>query len=152
MSSQRTRRRTPYPWTWELPAAVAAAAVAVLVVGVQLGRAAANLMAGGGWRLPPLAGWSSSTVGILAGNPAAGLTPAPAQLATAGAVGLWVAVTELLLLSATTVAGVWLNRRWGPSRMVGMASRSEAEQTLGISQLRKNRTVIRPDLYPGRRP
>ena len=37
--------------------------------------------------------------------------------------------------------------RWGPGRLRGMASRGEAERLLGVTRLRKVRSVVRPDLY-----
>jgi len=43
---------------------------------------------------------------------------------------------------------LWAARRWGPGRMKGMASPGEAEQVLGLTRLRRNAPLIRPDLYP----
>jgi hypothetical protein len=36
--------------------------------------------------------------------------------------------------------------RWGPGRLRGVASRGEAERLLGVTRLRKVRSVVRPDL------
>jgi hypothetical protein len=49
---QLRRRRDPYPWTWEVPVAVTVAVLLVLRLGVHLGRAMANRVAGSGWRFP----------------------------------------------------------------------------------------------------
>ncbi|WP_246215097.1 hypothetical protein [Modestobacter muralis] len=63
------------------------------------------------------------------------------------------AVAELVLCAGAVVSGVFLSRyrRPGDARS-GMASRGEAEQALGISQLRAGRAVIRPDRYPPKAP
>jgi hypothetical protein len=59
----------------------------------------------------------------------------------------WAVATEVMLLAV----GVWLSKlvldRWGPGRPRGMASRGEAERLLGVTRLRKVRSVVRPDLY-----
>ena len=58
------------------------------------------------------------------------------------------AVCELAVIAASIVGGVLVARyrRPGDARG-GMATRSEAEQVLGISKLRGARDIIRPDLY-----
>jgi hypothetical protein len=64
------------------------------------------------------------------------------------AVYLCVAVCELAVIVASIVGGVLIARyrRPGDAR-VGMATRREAEQVLGVSRLRGARQIIRPDLY-----
>ena len=63
------------------------------------------------------------------------------------AVWTWAVATEVMLLAV----GVWLSKlvldRWRPGRPRGMASRGEAERLLGVTRLRKVRSVVRPDLY-----
>lgn len=161
---QRERRRDPYPWTWELPVAAALIVAVVIVGGVQLGRSVANLIAGAGWTWPTTgatteAGFETgspigtafwtSLPGVLDGDSAAGL---PADTAPAGLAGqglLWgsITATELALLAVTAWAGVWLYLHWGPGRMRGMATVTEAEKLLGVTRLRKVAPIVRPDLY-----
>jgi len=64
---QRSRRGDPYPFTWEIPAAIIASVLLVLVLGVHMGRAAANLLAGAGWGWPAQAELFRSLPGTLAG-------------------------------------------------------------------------------------
>lgn len=155
---QRERRRDPYPWTWEVPLAVTLAALFVIVIGVQLGRSVANLVAGAGWTWPdanagafpsPIgtAFWTSLP-GVLGGHADAGLpTRAPDDLAGRGLVWGTLALTELALLVAAIWLGVWGYQRWGPGRMRGMATATEAEKLLGVTRLRKVAGIVRPDLY-----
>ena len=144
---QIERRKEPYPWTWEIPAAVAVGMGLLGVAGVHIGRALANLIAGGGWTWPERGGLFRSVFGVLGGDAAAGLDPVPSQLAPAGMVIGWVVATGLLLLVAATAAALIAVRRWGPGRMRGMATAAEAEKTLGVARLKKNKKIIRPDLY-----
>ncbi|MEA5118463.1 MAG: hypothetical protein VB036_12720 [Propionicimonas sp.] len=148
---QTERRTTPYPFTWEIPAGVATVAAVLLVAGVHLGRGLANWLAGTGWHWPPAAALVTSVPEVLAGDATAGLVPSLATAASGAAVLGWVAAVEVLVLIVGTVAGAWLLRRWGPGRLKGMATVSEAEASLGLSRLRRVRRIIRPDLYPGRR-
>jgi hypothetical protein len=60
---------------------------------------------------------------------------------------MWVVATELMLLAICLVVLKLFMDRWGPERLRGMASRGEAERLLGVTRLRKVRTVVRPDLY-----
>lgn len=156
---QQQRRRDPYPWTWEIPVAATATLLLGCVLGIHLGRALANLLAGCGWTWPdtttstgvttPIgrAFWTSIPQ-VLAGHAEAGLPNAQAA-GVAGPGLLWtsVAATEAALLAAMTWAGVQIYRRWGPGRMLGMASRRQAEKLLGVTRLRKVSHIIRPDLY-----
>jgi hypothetical protein len=63
----------------------------------------------------------------------------------------WVVLAEVMLLAVCVFALKMILDRWGPGRMRGVASRAEAERLLGVTRLRKNRTIIRPDLYRKRR-
>ena len=148
---QRSRRANPYPFTWEIPLAAAVAAVLLLILGVQAGRAGANLVAGAGLTLPPRQALFTSLVDVLRGDAGAGLTGAAGHLAGPVAVQVWVAVTEALMLPLIVWAGTVGIDRWGPGRIHGMATRREAEKLLGRSHLRHIRAVVRPDLYGKRR-
>ena len=70
---QRSRRNDPYPFTWEIPAAIIASVLLVLVLGVHIGRAGANLLAGAGWGWPDQKELFRSLQGILGGDSGAGL-------------------------------------------------------------------------------
>ena len=144
---QRARRNDPYPFTWEIPAAIIAGVLLVLALGIHIGRASANLLAGAGWGWPAREELFRSLPAILGGSGGAGLPGA--FRGGAGQTVLWtsIGITELLLL----VLLVWSLKigldRWGPHRVQGMATRAEAEQMLGRSRLRKASAVVRPDLY-----
>ena len=144
---QRARRNDPYPFTWEIPAAIIAGVLLVLALGIHIGRASANLLAGAGWGWPAREELFRSLPAILGGDGGAGLPGA--FRGGAGQTVLWtsIGITELLLL----VLLVWSLKigldRWGPHRVQGMATRAEAEQMLGRSRLRKASPVVRPDLY-----
>ena len=62
---------------------------------------------------------------------------------------LWgcLVVTELLLLAGCGWVGARGYQRWGPGRMMGMATAAEAETLLGITRLRKVAKYVRPDLH-----
>ncbi|GIG23319.1 hypothetical protein Cch01nite_40430 [Cellulomonas chitinilytica] len=144
---QRTRRTDPYPYTWEIPVGVFAGVASVLFFGLLAGRAIANLFAGNGWvfvadREHVFAGLG----GLLHGHSAAGLSgiqhPATPTL-------LWIcgAVVELALIVGLVVVTKRALARWGPSRVQGMATTTEAERVLGRTRLRRAAPVVRPDLY-----
>jgi hypothetical protein len=144
---QRSRRGDPYPFTWEIPAAIIASVLLVLVLGVHLGRAGANLLAGAGWGWPAQGELFRSLPAILGGHGGAGLTGTHHGLAGQTALWVWIGAVELLLL---VLAG-WALKvgmdRWGPQGVQGMATRAQAEQMLGRSRLRKASAIVRPDLY-----
>lgn len=154
---QRSRRIDPYPFTWEIPVAAIVAVVMLLVLGVHLGRGIANLIAGAGWMWPDRQGLFRSLPQVLAGHAGAGLphritsTHAVAVLAGARSVQVAVTLTELIVIALAGWATVEVLRRWGPWRIHGMASRTEAELLLGVSRLRRVRAVVRPDLHGSRR-
>jgi hypothetical protein len=58
---------------------------------------------------------------------------------------------KLLLIAVCVFVLKQVLDYWGPARMKGMASSVEAVRLLGITRLRKNRAVVRPDLYGKRR-
>ena len=159
---QRERRRDPYPWTWELPLGIGIGVLLMVTVGIQVGRAVANLVAGSGWTWPattagasgpfpsPLgrAFWSSLPR-VLTGHADAGLSPVPPASDLASRELLWacLVVTQLLLLAGCGWVGARGYQRWGPGRMRGMATAAEAETLLGLTRLRKVAKYVRPDLY-----
>ena len=144
---QRSRRGDPYPFTWEIPAAIIAGVLLVLVLGVHIGRAAANLLAGAGWGWPAQAELFRSLPGTLRGDGGAGLPGT--YHGGAGQSALWTSIgaTELLLAILLGWALKIGLDRWGTQRVQGMATRAQAEQMLGRTRLRKAGAVVRPDLY-----
>ena len=144
---QRARRNDPYPFTWEIPAAIIAGGLLVLALGIHIGRAGANLLAGAGWGWPVREELFRSLPGILGGDGGAGLPGA--FRGGAGQTVLWtsIGITELLLLVVLGCALKVGLDRWGPHRVQGMATRAEAEQMLGRTRLRKAGAIVRPDLY-----
>ena len=144
---QQQRRTNPYPWTWEPAAAIALALTTILAVGVQVGRGLALLATGHGWHWPAQNLLLTSLPGILAGHPATGLT-LPDVTCPPGLLAATITLTEVALLAGMAVAGKWAWGRWGTGRTLGLASRDEAEQILGLTRLHHVRRIIRPDLYP----
>ncbi|MFT4010927.1 MAG: hypothetical protein QM655_12900 [Nocardioidaceae bacterium] len=146
---QVARRHDPYPWTWEPFVGWALALLMVVLLGVQVGRGLANGFAGAGFTRPVASKVVTSVVGVLRGDAAAGLAHPHhiAHLASAGAVYGWVIAIEVLALVAYGVGTFYLLRTWGPWRVLGMATREEAERLLGRTRLRKVASVVRPDLY-----
>ncbi|MFC5041847.1 hypothetical protein [Ornithinimicrobium kibberense] len=106
----------------------------------------ANLLAGGGWGWPPATELFPSLPGLLRGDAGAGLTN-PGVVAEPGALRTWVLITAAVNLLGALGLSVVAYRRWGPGRLRGMASRTEAASLLGLPRLRRHRAVIRPDLY-----
>ena len=138
-------RHDPYPWTWEPAIAGALAASLILLAGVHLGRAAACLVSGYGIQITPRDAVFSSTWPILTGDASAGL--ADPMIVPSSTLAISILATEVVLLAVSILAAVWVLRRWGPLALKGVASSEEAAQLLGVQRLRKNRKIIRPDLY-----
>ena len=147
---QRERVQDQYPWTWEIPLAVACAMLSAWIGASQLGRAVANWFAGAGWRWPAPDKLLTSLPGLLAGDAAAGLPGIHHAANTATLWGCLIGV-DLVVAMAFTPVGLVAWRRWGPGRMRGMATITEAHELLGRDRLWKARHVVRPDLYPARR-
>jgi hypothetical protein len=143
---QRSRRTNPSPFTWEIPLALVVGVSFLLFMGVQAGRSIANAAAGNGWVFVDRPLIFSSLSGIVAGHAGAGLTGLDHP---AGAGLLWatIVVVEFVMLLACVIGLKAGLSRWGPTRLQGMATRSEAESLLGRTRLRKHAKVIRPDLY-----
>jgi hypothetical protein len=144
---QQSRRANPYPWSWELPVAGTVAVLLVAVVAVHAARTVANAAAGGGWQFTPRAALFRSLPGLLGGDATAGLPTVPDSYAGAQQLWVWMGVAEAVVLAALIGLLWWVLRRWGPGRIHGMASPGEADRLLGLTRLRRNATVIRPDLH-----
>lgn len=146
MKLQHDRRHNPHPFTWEIPVLTVALVALAAVLALHLGRAAALLFASGAWVMPPRSELFTAVPGLLGGDATAGLST-PDGSASAPTLWAWLAISEL----ATGVLVVWVLRaivvRWGPHRMRGVAAPQEVERLLGVSRLRKQAGVIRPDLY-----
>ena len=145
--SQQSRRHDPYPWTWEIPLGIALVILMVLVCGVHLGRGIANVWAGAGWAFPRRVELFMSLPAVLAGDAAAGLDGLNGSMSSPSALRMWVVATEVMLLAVSVLLLKLVLDRWGPPRLRGMASRGEAERLLGVTRLRKVRSVLRPDLH-----
>ena len=149
---QRERRETPYPFDWQLAAGAAVAALVVVpALGLHLGRLLANQTAGAGITFAAQDQIFTSLPGLIRGDAAAGLDPAPnREVATTAALWAWSGTATLALAVLAIAATAWWWQRHGPGKVLGMATRAQAEQLLGPSRLRKHRHVTRPDLYPRR--
>jgi hypothetical protein len=145
--SQRSRRHDPYPWTWEIPLVIVLAILVLIIFGAHLGRAIANLVAGSDWRFPNRVDLFSSLPAVLRGNAAAGLVDLHGPVASPSTLLICIAATELILLTATLLLLRLGLDRWGSGRMKGVATAGEAERLLGVTRLRRNRRIVRPDLY-----
>ncbi len=148
MNLQQQRRQTPYPHTWEVPALAAVTIAYLLTVGVHAGRGVANLTACGAWHWPDASAWFTSLPGVLAGNAAAGIADPACAGASGGVLMGSIIAIELVTVAVLVIVGNWAFDRWGPTRLKGMATPTEATQLLGVDRLRRVRRIIRPDLYP----
>lgn len=144
---QRERVQEQYPWTWEAPLAVFCGVLVVGVFACQFGRSLANWFVGCGWLWPAPDKLLTSVPGLLAGDAAAGLAGVR-HAADAATLWGWLVVVGLLTVLGFTVAGVRGWQQWGPGRMRGMATITEAHELLGKDRLWRVRHVVRPDLYP----
>lgn len=147
---QRERVQDTYPWTWEIPLAAGCVVFLVEIAALQLARSVANWLSGAGWRWPTPARLATSIPGLLAGDAAAGL-PGMQHAANAAALWRWLIGVDLVVVGALALVGTVAWRRWGPGRMRGMATITEAHELLGLDRLWMQRHVVRPDLYPARR-
>ena len=147
MNAQTQRRHEPYVWTWEPAfAGLLLTGLAWLLL-VHAARAVANLFAGSGWTWTPSADLLTSLPGIISGDATAGLPIAPPHPASPALLVTLVVTVSFLLLVAAMILVVWAMRRWGPSRIKGMATLTEVRAVLGEHHLHKVRAVVRPDLY-----
>ena len=146
MAMQRSRRTNPYPFAWEIPLAIVVGILCLFVLGIQTGRSVANLAAGNGWVFVGSEALFTSLPGVLRGDATAGLSSLTSPATQAQ---LWtsIAIVQFLVLFACAALAVAVWRRWGPTRLHGMATTAEAEQLLGLARLRRHARVIRPDLH-----
>ena len=118
---------------------------------LPVGQGVASELFGGGF-VWPRGSLLVSIGGLLTGRPGRGVAvTSVAELASSAWVYALITTVELVALAAA----VWLAVVWwrllGPGALQGMASRSEVARVLGLSNLRRRRKVIRPDLFgPGR--
>lgn len=145
-----SQTRDPYPVTWEIPLLIGLLWLVAAGVAIHLARGVANLAAGSGFAWPESGQWIRSLPGVLSGDASAGMSAPAGAVASPTLVITAVIITQVLLMAAIVWAGLLIHLRWGGGQVRGMASRSEADQLLGLRRLRKNKAVIRPDLY-GRR-
>jgi len=149
---QLARRHDPYPWTWEPFALWGLMLLLVLLLGVQAGRGVANWVAGAGFTWPTSDNPITSIFAVIGGNSAAGLAHPGTlghldHLAGPGLLHGSLIATELVFIVGYGVLTFYILRVWGPWRVLGMATREEAERLLGRTRLRKAAGVVRPDLY-----
>jgi hypothetical protein len=137
--------------TWEMPLAVILAVLVLISFGVHIGRAVANVLAGSDWMFPSRANLLTSLPAVLRGNAGAGLVDLHGQLASPSSLVACLGATELILLTATGLLIKLGLDSWGPQRMRGVATSSEAERLLGVTRLRRSRKIVRLDLYGKRR-
>lgn len=142
------RRRDPVAISagWELAVAAIAGVVFGIALTVLLGLGLAALLLGGGWVWPRGLNTIGQVLGgLFTGHPGSGLAPDVARrVPSAAAVYVVVAVLELLFIATLVWVAVLITRRF---RNDGMATRWEAQQALGLGQLREVKAIIRPDLY-----
>ncbi len=137
------------PLTWEFPTAAVLGWVSVAAMLLPASRGAASWLTGGGWVWPKTgAALAASVGGLLAGHPSSGLAQTiTSVLPSTGIVYLLVTLVELVwLIFSLLILRAWW-RTWGPGMREGLAGRGEVEKVLGLSRMRRNRAVIRPDLY-----
>lgn len=151
MTAPYQRRRDPTGFTqgWEVAVAVIGLAAIGLALAALAGLGVAAAAFGGGWVWPHGVDAIGHTLGGLAsGHPGHGLPPGDgARVAAPAPTYLCVVACELTVITICGLAGTALARHF---RNDGMATRRDAEQALGVSELRRSREIIRPDLY-GRR-
>jgi hypothetical protein len=144
---QSARRINPYPWTWEVPVAAVTLLLAVMTVAAHGARAVANVFAGGDWEVPARARLFSSIPGLLGGDASAGLSSSLTSFANSHQLWWWIGIVESLVIVAAAMALRWGMARWGPGRILGMATAAEVDRLLGQARLRRSAAVVRPDLY-----
>ena len=148
----RGARADVRPVPWEVPVAAGGCWLALAVLLFPCGQGAAGWLFGGGFVWPRGSGsLLRSVTGLLSGRPGRGLAGGgPGGLPGAPVVYVVIGLGEVLLAAGSVWLIVCWWRRLGPGAPRGMADRAEAEMVLGVSNLRRKRAVIRPDLRAGR--
>ena len=139
MRVQQSRTQV-LPLTWEIPATIAASWLFLSLLGLPVGEAAAAWLTGRGFAWPE-SGLMEATVAVLRGDPAGEPALVYALIAL-----LEVGVALIGLLAS----GLWW-RSYGPGAQHGLATRSDVAVALGSTNLRRRKSVIRPDLFDGGR-
>jgi hypothetical protein len=135
------------PVGWELPAVGGLCWLVAAVLSLPVGQAVASWLFGGGY-VWPRESLLASIGGLLTGHPGRGLAArSAAGLASSAWVYTLITVLEVVALAAAVWLGVLWWRLLGPGALQGMATRGEVERVLGLSNLRRRRKVIRPDLF-----
>jgi type IV secretion system protein VirD4 len=150
MAIQRSRADVA-PVTWEVPVAGGACWLLLVVMMFPAGQGAAGWLFAAGFVWPRgSTALLRSISGLMTGQPGKGLAGEDVvHLASAPSIYLLIVLGELLLTAATVWVIVLWWRYLGPGARQGMADRAEVEAVLGVSNLRKKRAVIRPDLHTG---
>lgn len=148
---QQQRRHNPYPTTWEIPLGLATLVLITLALGVHVGRGLATLVAGHGWTWPTYLELGRSLPAVISGNAHAGLPAGTLPPDATAPVLAGIIVAELVAILGILTAAAFAWTRWGPDRMLGMATTSQATHILGSRRLRDVRHIIRPDLYRRKR-
>jgi hypothetical protein len=135
------------PVGWALPAAGAVCWLAAAVLLLPVGQSVASWLVGGGY-VWPHESLLPSVEGLLTGHPGRGVAVASAgDLASSAWIYTLITLVELVALAAAVWLGVLWWRQMGPGALQGMATRGDVERVLGLSNLRRRRKVIRPDLF-----
>ena len=124
------------PLTWEMPAAIAAGWLFLSLLVLPVGEATAAWLTGQGFTWPE-SGLMAATIAVLQREPAGEPVLVYALI---GFLELGVALIGLFALS------LWW-RSYGPGAQHGLATRGDVAVALGSTNLRRRRSVIRPDLY-----
>ena len=77
--------------------------------------------------------------------------PAKERGLACGVYSLGTSVGAMLAPPLVVWAIAYALGRWGPSRVLGMATPADAEDLLGLTRLRRNAAIIRPDLHAPKR-
>ena len=128
------------PLTWEIPATIAASWLFLSLLVLPLGEATAAWLTGRGFAWPE-SGLMEAMFAVLQGQPAGELALVYSLIAL---LEVGVALIGLLALS------LWW-RSYGPGAQHGLATRGDVAVALGSANLRRRRSMIRPDLYDGGR-
>lgn len=135
----------------EIAFVVLSAVLLLVTAAAAAGVGLSAALFGHGWVWPHGSrSWVHLIGALTHGHPAAAFDAHTAtRLPTATVVYACVGVCEAGLVLAAGCCAVWVSHWWrGPTDpRRGMATRVETRDALGVTQLRANRHIIRPDLY-----